>query len=179
MESSPLSIEPFQISSITLASGARLGLCRLPGRAGDLAADVAQIAGWAPAIVVSMTGTAEMQDKGAAGLGSALIATGIAHAHFPVHDFGVPDEGDAGWPALSARLHAVLDQGGSVLLHCLGGKGRSGMIALKLMVERGVPADAALEAIRRQRPGAVETAEQEAWANGVAAIGALNDSRCT
>lgn len=164
MESPLLSIEPFQISSITLASGARLGLCRLPGRSGDLAGDVARITAWAPAIVVSMTETAEMQDKGGAGLGVALATAGIAHAHFPIRDFGIPDKGDAGWLALSARLHAVLDQGGSVLLHCLGGKGRSGMIALRLMIERGMAPAPALDMLRRHRPGAVETAEQEQWA---------------
>lgn len=157
-------IEPFRISDLTFNNGARLGLCRLPGRSGDLAGDVEAIRLWAPAIVVSMTEAAEMAEKGAGDLIATLGQTSIAHAHFPIRDFGAPETTDARWPALARRLHAVLDGGGAVLLHCLGGKGRSGMVAMRLMTERGIAGPEALTAIRDIRPGAVETPEQEAWA---------------
>lgn len=157
-------IEPFRISNLTFDNGARLGLCRLPGRSGDLAGDVEAIRLWSPAIVVSMTETAEMAEKGAVDLIAALGRKSISHAHFPIRDFGAPESVDARWPALAGRLHAILDGGGAVLLHCLGGKGRSGMVAMRLMTERGIAGPDALAAIRRIRPGAVETPAQEAWA---------------
>lgn len=157
-------IEPFRISDLTFDNGARLGLCRLPGRSGDLAGDVEAIRLWSPAIVVSMTEAAEMAAKGAGDLITALTLTSIAHGHFPIRDFGAPEATDTRWPALARRLHAILDGGGSVLLHCLGGKGRSGMVAMRLMTERGIAGPDALAAIRRIRPGAVETPGQEAWA---------------
>lgn len=162
-------IEPFRISDLTFDNGARLGLCRLPGRSGDLAGDIGLIRLWAPAIVVSMTETAEMAEKGAGELIAALSHPAMArqpipHAHFPIRDFGAPESLDARWPALARRLHAILDGGGAVLLHCLGGKGRSGMVAMRLMTERGIPAPEALATVRSIRPGAVETPAQEAWA---------------
>ena len=59
-----------------------------------------------------------------------------------------------------------LARGEGLLLHCRGGQGRSGMIALRLLVERGEAPDAGLTRLRQARPGAVETAAQLAWASG-------------
>lgn len=159
-----MSIEPFRISETAPFAPGRLAICRLPGRAGDLAGDVAIIAAWRPALVVSMTEPAEMAAKGAAGLVAALHASGIAHAHFPIRDFGAPEAADPRWPPLSARLHDALEAGERVLLHCMGGLGRSGMIAMRVMAECGHPPSDALAILRKARPGAVETPEQEAWA---------------
>ena len=143
----------------------RLGLCRLPGRSDDLAGDVSAIRDWKPAIVVSMTEAAEMAESGSGDLPALLAATGIDWRHFPVVDFGVPEvEVLPQWTALSAALHARLDAGEGVLLHCRGGLGRSGMIALRLLVERGEGAEVALARLRVARPGAVETEAQAGWA---------------
>jgi protein-tyrosine phosphatase len=158
--------EPFVIATLLLPAGGRIGLCRLPGRSGNLVRDISVIRDWKPAIVVSMTGIAEMMEFGAGDLSTLLGEAGIIWRHFPVVDFSVPEvEMLPQWATLSAALHARLDVGERVLLHCLGGLGRSGMIALRLLVERGERADAALARLRMVRPGAVETEEQEVWAN--------------
>ena len=52
-----------------------------------------------------------------------------------------------------AELNGILDRGGSVLTHCYGGHGRSGMVTLRLMVERGEEPETALARIRTERPG--------------------------
>ncbi len=153
------------IATLTLDSGGRIGVCRLPGLHGDLGCDLAQIKQWAPSIVLSMTEQTELDRSGSGELGSLVRREGIDWTHLPIRDFGGPNADVAAlWPDLSKRLHAVLDSGGGVLLHCRGGKGRSGMIALRLLVERGDDADAALKRLRRERPGAVETEGQWAWA---------------
>lgn len=152
----------FAIVTLDLDKGARIGVAPLPGRRGDLPGDVDAILRWGPALVLSMTEPAEMARHGAAELPALLAARGIGHRAFPVPDFGVPPA-EADWAGLSAVLHRVLDAGGAVMCHCFGGQGRSGMVAARLMVERGMAPDAALAALRALRPGAVETAEQEAW----------------
>lgn len=159
-----MTIEPFRIFERAAPGGGRLGLCRLPGRTGDLPGDVGVIADWAPALVVSLTETAEMVRYGASGLADRLHAVGLAHLHWPIRDFGVPDRAEPGWPVLAALLHARLDAGEGVLVHCLGGQGRSGMVAMRLLVERGMPPEAALAAVRAVRPQAVETEPQRRWA---------------
>lgn len=137
----------------------RLSLSPLPGRGGDLAGDLAALAGWRPDLVVSLTETAEMARHGAAGLPAALAGRGIGWLHLPVADFGVPQT------ALPlAGLAARLAQGQRIALHCLGGCGRSGMLALRLMVLAGEAPETALARLRAARPCAVETAAQLAWA---------------
>lgn len=155
-------IEPFTIATISLGS-ARLGIARLPGRDSDLHRDVIAIENWGASLVLSMTEQAEMDAHGAGHLAAQLAAHGIEHTHFPIRDFGTPEQAEVRWPVLSRELHRRLDSGEAVLLHCMGGKGRSGMIALRLLVERGMEPQAALRLIREFRPGAVETPAQEAW----------------
>lgn len=161
-----MSIEPFRIDELSLEGGARIGICRLPGRSDDLEGDLAMIRQWHPDLVVSMTEAAEMAEKGAGKLVARLGDLGLAHAHFPIRDYGVPDAEETGWAALSPRLHAILERDGRLLLHCLGGKGRSGMVAMRLLTERGMAPGEALMRIRDVRPGAVETDAQEQWGAG-------------
>ncbi|WP_159592077.1 dual specificity protein phosphatase family protein [Chelativorans xinjiangense] len=153
------------IATVPVEGGGRIGVSPLPGRVGDLLADVAAIARWNPEIVVSMTEEEEMERCGAGDLGSVLADASIDWFHLPISDYGGPaGAAEEAWPALSARLHGVLDEGGGVLLHCHGGRGRSGMIALRLLVERGEPMEEALARLRAARPGAVEAPAQFAWA---------------
>ncbi|WP_420586019.1 protein-tyrosine phosphatase family protein [Ruegeria sp.] len=112
-----------------------------------------------------MTTADEMQQLGAGRFGDDLRASGIAWTHLPVTDFGAPSEAtDRAWKGVSAAAANALLRGGRVLAHCRGGCGRSGMIVLRLMVEHGEDADAALSRLRRVRSCAVETDGQMEWA---------------
>lgn len=150
------------IATVDVAGRGRLGIAPLPGAAGALATDIASLLAWRPALVLSLTEIHEMGPSG--DLGDRLASAGIGWRHWPIRDFGVPP--DAGWPTLAAELHGLLDAGRGVLLHCRGGRGRSGTVALRLMVERGEDHHAALTRLRAARPGAVETVAQLRWAAG-------------
>lgn len=152
------------ITELPLRDG-HVGLCPLPGRGGDYAADLAVIAGWAPSLVLTMTTAEEMARHGAAGLGDDLGARGIGWAHLPVADFTAPDEEIAAhWLLIADRAGEILDSGGRVLAHCMGGCGRSGAAVLRLMTEAGEDPEAALARLRQVRPCAVERPEQFVWA---------------
>ena len=106
-----------------------------------------------------------MQQARAAAFGSDLRRNGVDWVHLPVADFGVPDPAvDAAWRDVSRSVAEVLREKGRVLVHCRGGCGRSGMIALRLMIEQGQAPKAALARLRAVRPCAVETGEQFLWA---------------
>lgn len=157
----------FYIGTLNLAGGGRLGICGLPGILNPFADDLAAIRDWAPGHVVSMTEQRELEAVGAGDLGDRLGDLGVAWNHLPVPDFGGLEGANAErWPDIATALHACLDAGGGVLAHCRAGRGRSGMIVLRLMVERGEAPRAALARLREVRPGAVETDEQFAWACG-------------
>lgn len=153
----------FGIAELEVGGG-WLGLCPMPGRSGDYAGDLAVVLGWGPVMVVTMVVEAELA-MGAAGLPADLRAAGIVWRHLPVADFAAESASLArDWDAVADEARAVLADGGRVLLHCMGGCGRSGMAVLRLMVEAGEAPEVALVRLRRARPCAVETGDQYDWA---------------
>lgn len=145
--------------------GGILALSQMPGRDGAYADDIAHLHEWQPALVITLATDQELEAHGAEDLGAELQSAGTRWAHLPVADMGVPSARiTTQWPEVSAPALAALRGGGRVLVHCLGGCGRSGMAALRLMVEAGEKPDAALVRLRSLRPCAVETDEQLYWA---------------
>ncbi|MWD26204.1 protein phosphatase [Aquicoccus sp. SCR17] len=145
--------------------GGILALSQMPGRDGRYAADMEHLYEWQPGLVITLATEAELVGHGAADLGADLQSAGTRWAHLPVADMGVPSaEVTYRWAETSARALGALQGGGRVLVHCLGGCGRSGMAALRLMIEAGEKPDRALVRLRALRPCAVETEEQLYWA---------------
>lgn len=151
-------MEPFALHRIEVGGG-KLALAPLPAGAAALAV----VLDWRPDLVLSLTEPAERAALGAGALPHEVARAGIGWIGLPVVDYGVP-AAECGWAAVSARLRGALAAGGRVLIHCRGGCGRSGMAALRLMVETGEDAKAALARLRAVRPCAVETAAQQDWA---------------
>ena len=66
------------------------------------------------------------------------------------------------------QLRERLASGASVVIHCLGGLGRTGMITARLLIEFGAEPDEAIAAVRAARPGAVQTFAQERYLRDLA-----------
>ena len=123
---------------------------------------MARLRDWRADVVLTLVEPAEMAALGVAGLPLLVQGAGAIWRHFPIEDYGVPEAGD--WPALSEELRGGLVQGARVIIHCRGGCGRTGMIALRLMLEAGEAPGAALARLRVARPCAIETEAQMDWA---------------
>jgi protein-tyrosine phosphatase len=156
-----IKLTAYAIHSLPVAGGS-LAIAPMPGRHGAYTADLSQISDWSPTLVISMVETEEFASKGAASFGDDLLTSGIQWRHVPVPDYGVP--ATLNWFDLCNDVLVRLRSGESVLIHCMGGCGRSGMIALRLMIAAGEPADAALLRLRKTRPCAIETMAQMTWA---------------
>ncbi|WP_135505946.1 protein-tyrosine phosphatase family protein [Roseovarius aestuariivivens] len=157
----------FIIFALPVADGI-LALSPLPGRGGHYKEDLAHLRDWKPALVLTMVTEPELVGYGASDLGSDIQDSGARWIHMPVKDMEVPDTDQIeAWHTASKAALAALQGGGRVLIHCLGGCGRSGMAALRLMVEAGESPEAALHRLRGVRACAVETEAQKAWAISV------------
>jgi len=90
-------------------------------------------------------------------------AYNISFVSFPIDDLGVPDSSvDA--RALIAMLERSLAEGNSILVHCQGGIGRSGLITSCVLVRSGIePGEAMQRASTARRLCVPETKEQQQW----------------
>jgi hypothetical protein len=83
-------------------------------------------------------------------------------------DLGTPvDDRDA--TAAIDRAFEQARRGVNVEIGCLAGRGRTGTVVACMAVLAGVSEDGAVEWVRQQLPGAVETSAQQAWVHRFAA----------
>lgn len=80
---------------------------------------------------------------------------------YPIRDVSIP----VSFKQMHKTCHEVYQrlQVGHVLVHCRGGKGRTGMTVCSYLQLIGYPFGSALHITRNVRKGTVETATQEAW----------------
>lgn len=140
-----------------------LGMTICPGRRDrgrTPAEDAAALAQLGVDHLVCLIGDDELESVGAQDLPAELAARGVRFTQLPIRDQGVPTLADA--RELVARLLAELGRGERVVVHCMGGLGRTGTVCASALVARGLDAPAAIAGVRRARgPRCVENALQE------------------
>ena len=80
----------------------------------------------------------------------------------PLKDMTAPDEiFRERFFETQSHLLENLRSGKKIAIHCKGGLGRSGTIAALLLRHLGFSAEKSIKLVRKSRPGAIETEEQE------------------
>jgi len=91
-----------------------------------------------------------------------IYSKNLKWIHLPIEDLKAPDHKFIDkWQITKALLKNDLIDGKNIVLHCMGGKGRSGTIAAILLMEFGENNKKAIEIVRKNRKGAIETKKQE------------------
>lgn len=135
---------------------AALVLTPCPGtKEASLDDSLAQLKEQGVTVIVTALDNHEMAEAGVTELGEKAQALGIKWFQTPIEDDRAPGaEFAAGWKAILPELHQAIEAGEKIAMHCMGGSGRTGLLAANLLLEKGWD----LETIRREvqalRPGA-------------------------
>lgn len=127
-----------------------------PGTKGTgLSSSLEQLKAKGVQAVVTALGFDEMAEAGVAELPEKIKALGMAWFHLPIEDDCAPGKGFAAeWKLVSPELHKIINQGGKITLHCMGGSGRTGVLAAHLLLELGWKLDTIKSEVKALRPGA-------------------------
>ena len=133
-----------------------LVLTPCPGTKGaDLSASLKQLKAQGVQAVVTALELDEMAKAGVAELPAQTKELGMAWFHLPIEDDCAPgDDFASDWKKVSPELHKIIKQGGKLVLHCMGGSGRTGMLAAHLLLELGWDLDNIKSEVKALRPGA-------------------------
>ena len=144
--------DPLHIDWLEAPSGWRVGLTFAPGKRGpstegarwrrDLRADLDVLVDKGIRTIACLVSAHELAEWGIDELPSAAAERGLELLHRPIRDLSVPTLDDA--RSLVHELIARRDE--PILIHCIGGLGRTGVIAGCLLRALDVPPD---EALRR------------------------------
>ena len=159
----------------------RLGLTAAPGRwwpgrdpdpEAQLARDLARLRDrYRASTLVTLMEEPELKARGLDRLTGEVRRAGMESLWMPVPDMGAPASMKAA-RELVWRILQRMERRETVVVHCLGGLGRSGTIAACVLAARGRPPDRALQLVRRARPGSVQSQAQEAFVAAFHAAGA-------
>lgn len=154
------------LARVTTPGGGLIALCPLPQPH-----ELDELKWWRAKALVTLAEHRELVFFGVKDLGKQAEKLGMAWHHLPVPDMGIPDGTfEALWSVTGPELRKILRGGGRIAVHCRAGFGRTGMIAARVLVELGQTPEAAMAAVRKAKPGAIETEEQEAYVRAVTRV---------
>lgn len=164
--------DPLRIDSVAVpGTGARIGITLCPGKTQpggrhgawrrDLDTDLAAIKAWGATTLISLIEDHEFEALGIKALPARATAQGLEWRHWPIRDNDIPDQHFHNrWTEESETVLSQLQAGQSLVLHCMGGLGRTGTVAALMLCEFGLTPDEAVRRVRVARPGTIETAAQ-------------------
>ncbi|MGD8174038.1 cyclin-dependent kinase inhibitor 3 family protein [Vibrio sp. TRT 21S02] len=147
-----------------------LVLTPCPGTKGEpLQASLMQLKANGVTSVVTALSDDELMAKDVAQLGEQVKALGMRWYQLEIEDDCAPDSAFAGkWQVVSPALHQALQRDEKIAMHCMGGSGRTGLLAAHLLLEQGWPLAQIIEQVQALRPGAFTKPVQREYIERIA-----------
>ncbi|WCE29631.1 cyclin-dependent kinase inhibitor 3 family protein [Vibrio sp. SCSIO 43137] len=121
----------------------------------DLETSLQQIKQQGAKAVVTALNAEEMQKAGVAELPEMVAKLGMHWYHLPIEDDCAPEaDFQQQWNKVSPELHEILKADRKIAIHCMGGSGRTGLLAAHLLLEKQWSLDTIKQQVQALRPGA-------------------------
>lgn len=166
----PIRVDFVESEQMTLPG--RIGLTFAPGKKQrvaltgswerDLDADFERLRNhWHTDVLLSLIEEHEFTSLGIPTLREHARHYGIEVIWFPIRDISIPTSMEE-FAAMVRVIHQVLEEGKTVVIHCMGGLGRTGLVAAALLVyATDLSPKEAISVVRSARQGTIQTGEQE------------------
>jgi hypothetical protein len=141
---------PYTMSGFSFVDDHAAGMPQ-PGRWVPLSDDLAFMSDLGITLLVTLT--EEPLDA------TTLAVAGMDSLHLPIEDFQAPTLEQQRTFVSELRARAKADE--KVGVHCLVGLGRTGTMLATWFVSNGMDAETAIAEVRLQRPGSIESIQQE------------------
>ncbi len=116
-----------------------------------------QLAAAGASAILTLMPQDEMQRNAVIDLPELCAQLGLEWFHLPIEDDHAPEQlFQEAWQQSRERIHALVNDGKSIAIHCKGGSGRTGLVAAQILLERGLPLDEVIERVRAIRPNALQ-----------------------
>jgi len=150
-----MKIHPFDI--LALDNGAQLIFTPCPGtKETSLEDTVSQLKQSGAQMLVTLMFDEEMANNNAELLPTVCARQGIAWVQLLMPDDAVPNEAfESQWQANKADILNIINNKGTVAVHCKGGSGRTGLTVGLILLAFGWSGDKVLTEVQRLRPKAL------------------------
>lgn len=155
---------------LPLENGANLIFTPCPGtKEVDLQSSLEQLAAAGASAILTLMPREEMLRNAVSDMPELCAQLDLQWFHLPIEDDHAPEQlfYDA-WQLAKTKIHALLDTGKSLAIHCKGGTGRTGMVAAQILLERGIPLDEVIARVRSIRPNALQIPAHQVYIQQVA-----------
>jgi protein-tyrosine phosphatase len=115
---------------------------------------------WNTDVLVSLIEEHEFTALGIPTLREHARHYGIEVVWFPIRDVSIPTSLEE-FAAMVKVTHQTLTEGKTVVIHCMGALGRTGLVAAILVYSTQLTPGEAIAVVRSARAGTIQTLEQE------------------
>jgi len=157
---------PFKIDFVEhpVLKSSKIGMSMCPGRnkknwRRDLEADLSVIVAKKVQCIVSLVRQEEFDSMGIPHFHTRCHDLGIETIHFPIVDKWIPSSMDELVDTVRKTVVRV-NEGKIILVHCNGGKGRTGLIVSAVLVTLGMEPHDAVQVCRDARSGMIKNPAQ-------------------
>lgn len=161
-EAFDIKIKDYSLAEIANFNGkGKLFVSKIPGRKGNLEDDIKVLKEHEVKCVLCLVEWREMAQLKIIDYPRIIEENGIIFYHLPIRDTSVPCRDEANIVITLVLRHMIA--GNNILVHCREGYGRAGTIAACILTHFGIGNKEAVEIVRENRIGAIQSSQQEAF----------------